>query len=366
MKYLSIIIFLGTLLNSCTQSETIQAPGEVASDAITLTSEQVKANNIKIGQLPKGLVYHKIKATGRMDVPPNNSLDVSVPITAYVKSINVLPGDVVTKGQILAVLNHPSIIKIQSSYLAAKSELDYMLVDLIRKEKLTSSSTVSAREYEALKAQKAAAESTLSAIEADLDRMGIDSRSITPDNITNRLIITAPISGTVTEVFAKVGALVNPDVSIININNRDHQHVELQVYQTDIPKLELGMDVEIKLPKGDDTFKGEVFLINGTLNSETLATNVHVHPEEHFPKLARHSVVFAEVIYGVDSGYVMSSSELIRQGDRYFVFVKDGDGFSKEVVEVGHDDGDNALILGPQNLLDRQFVISGSYYLNGI
>ncbi|MEO9477685.1 MAG: efflux RND transporter periplasmic adaptor subunit [Cyclobacteriaceae bacterium] len=366
MKYLSIIFFLGTLLISCTQSETTQASGEVTSDKVTLTSEQVKSNNIKLGQLPKGLVYHKIKATGRMDVPPNNSLDVSVPISAYVKSINVLPGEVVTKGQTLAVLNHPSIIKMQSSYLAAKSELDYVSADLIRKEKLTSSSTVSAREYEALKAQKAAAESTLSAIVADLNRMGISPHSITPENITNRLNISAPISGTVTEVFAKVGALVNPDASIININDRDHQHVELQVYQTDIPKIGLGMGVEIKLPKGNNTFKGTVFLINGTLNNETLATNVHVHPEENFPKLARHSVVFAEVIFGVDSGYVMSSSELIRQGDRYFVFVKDGDGFSKEEVEVGHDDGVNILILGPQDLLDKQFVISGSYYLNGI
>jgi|GEM_PF-6220742 len=366
MKNIINILLAVTLLASCTKSAPEQTEEVAVSDAIVLTDDQLAFNQIKTGKLAQGELYHVVKATGTVNVPPNSSLKLSTPIEAYVSKIMVLPGDWVEKNQPVAELTHPSIAQTQKEYLTVKAQLEFIKKDIQRKSELLEGKSVSQRTFDQLKSEEVNMQTQLKSLESELQRLGINKNNLTEASVTQTMKLRAPISGVITEVFSKTGEHLATANFILSILNNDHEHIELQIFQEDLGKMAKGMNVRLRLPGVNELYQGKVFLINTQLNQETLSANVHVHPDEEWPHLPINAVVFAEVIYQVDSGLSLPSSEIIREGVANFVFVKTPEGFVKREVQVGFNDGQNVQIIGPKDVLKADVVLKGNYYLNGV
>ena len=80
MKQLMIIILMGLLLTACNNQkaeEPVALP--VNENLITLTDTQIKNANIEIGKIEQKQISSILKVNGRIDVPPQNMISVSVP-----------------------------------------------------------------------------------------------------------------------------------------------------------------------------------------------------------------------------------------------------------------------------------------------
>src|SRR5690606_23106662 len=111
------------LLMSC-NSEKPSEPSEEEAHAheaipreIHLTEQQVAARDIKIDSLPLRNFSEFISVNGQLQVPPQHEASVTAMIGANVKEIKVIEGDPVKQGQVLATIQHPDLIRIQTSYL---------------------------------------------------------------------------------------------------------------------------------------------------------------------------------------------------------------------------------------------------------
>jgi len=75
--------------------------------------------------------------------------------------------------------------------------------------------------------------------------------------------IAAPINGVVTEINAHEGELVSTGMSIAVVSDIENAWIEVQVKETDLEKITLGQNVEVKVPSySKETFKGKVVRIN--------------------------------------------------------------------------------------------------------
>ncbi|WP_066505439.1 HlyD family secretion protein [Abyssisolibacter fermentans] len=75
--------------------------------------------------------------------------------------------------------------------------------------------------------------------------------------------IKAPINGVVTEINADEGELVSTGMSIATVTDLQNTWVEVKVKETDLQKISLGQEVNIKIPSySNDVFKGSVVRIN--------------------------------------------------------------------------------------------------------
>ncbi|MBK8655364.1 MAG: efflux RND transporter periplasmic adaptor subunit [Haliscomenobacter sp.] len=101
---------------------------------VELTKEQFEAVDIQLGKIEKQNIKTSIKASGHLEVPPQNKAEVSTFIGAVVKSIAVLEGSKVQKGQRLAVLEHPDFIKLQEEYITAKSNFSFLEQEFLRQK----------------------------------------------------------------------------------------------------------------------------------------------------------------------------------------------------------------------------------------
>ena len=358
-----IYIILTLIFFSCSKQET---PETILNPTgVRLTSQQETFNEIETGLLSKGPVFHRVSAVGKVELPPNYSVSLSTPISAFVGEIYILPGSKVKKGQKLVKLTHPSIVKAQEEFLSLSAANEFLTEEFERKKRLVEGNGVSIKELQLTKSELVSNQAQLTTVKENLNRLNIRWENVKLESLRNYAWLLAPFDGIVTELNVKKGDLIPDGEHAISVISREHEHIELEVFQKDINKVRDGQPVKIRLPESDKSYDGEVFLVNGELNGQSGSANIHVHPSEAFPDVPNKSVVFSEILYQIDTVFVISSNELIRQGNEFFIFIKDQDLYQKVKVNTGFNDGDYTEVKGPDHLFSSQVVLKGNYALNG-
>lgn len=139
-----IALILAFLLLGCNS----QQPGEHAKDnheqekhadqtqTVELTSRQMESVGIQTGRFSKLPLQNSVKANGILELPPQNKADVSALVSGAIRTINVIEGDKVKKGQVLALLEDPHVIDMQQDYVDASERLGYLEQEYQRKKRL--------------------------------------------------------------------------------------------------------------------------------------------------------------------------------------------------------------------------------------
>src|SRR5439155_26696280 len=66
---------------------------DLKENEISLSEEQFKSINVKLGSTETRSLGGNIKANGMLDVPPQNLVAISAPLGGFVKSTELLQGD---------------------------------------------------------------------------------------------------------------------------------------------------------------------------------------------------------------------------------------------------------------------------------
>jgi len=114
MKTSTFFIASILLLVSCS-SKNESKPVELSKEEriVLLTSAQVKNAGIETGKLEQREISSILKVNGKIDVPPQNLVSISVPLGGYLKTTQLLPGMRVNKGQVIAVIQDQQYIQLQ-------------------------------------------------------------------------------------------------------------------------------------------------------------------------------------------------------------------------------------------------------------
>jgi len=183
---------------------------------------------------------------------PGSATEGGSPITRPLRF-----GDVVEKGQLLAVLWSSALGEEKSEYIDCLSKLRLEKETLARLEELLKAQTVAERNVrearrsvESAQIAVARAERTLrswrlsdeeiAAIrkEADLVRgRKEDQRDLDRERVWARVELRAPLSGTILEVNLAVGDIVGTDTDLFKIADMQTLRVWAYVYEEDLPTL---------------------------------------------------------------------------------------------------------------------------------
>ena len=126
MKNIFIVIILTSCLFSCKSgTKTDEKAATTAENIATLTDAQIKNAGIVTGKIEQQNISSTIKVNGKIDVPPQNLVSISVPMGGYLKSTNLLEGMYIRKGQVLGIVEDKQYIQLQEDYLMAKAKISY-------------------------------------------------------------------------------------------------------------------------------------------------------------------------------------------------------------------------------------------------
>lgn len=374
MKYLKISGFaiLLALAGSACQTRPDEGdakePAAEGNEAVTvyLSPEQMELSGIVLGQPVTREIASYIECSGIIDVPPSNIRLVHSPVVGFVQQVKHLPGEHVHRGDQLASIAHPDLIRQQRGFLESAGRIPFLKKDLERKKELAAADAASGKAYEQAQSDYAVEEAHYNGLKAELDLIGINTQALEESRqVQPSIRIFTPVAGYLTKVNVNPGKLVEPSMLLFEIVDNSHVHLELQVFAKDLALLREGQKVVAAIPGSDEELHGKIHLINKAIDVEKKTANVHVHLDEEPNGLAIGTFLYARI--RTDSRQVSAVPEaaVIRSGDRSFVFIKEGEGFRKAEVETGQAD-EGFVEIKELNLREgQQIALKGAYYING-
>ncbi|RRO12522.1 efflux RND transporter periplasmic adaptor subunit [Flavobacteriaceae bacterium 14752] len=273
--FLSLFFVFGC---SSDKTQTTAAEETPHDDNIELSLAQFKAGNFKIEKADSTEFAERFKATGMIDVPPENRAEVSSFFSGFVSETHLLIGDVVQKGDLLIQLTNPDFIQQQQTFVENYNQLKYLESEYQRKQNLYKDQVVSEKVFQKAKSEFLSLSAKVKGQRRTLELMNVNVNSIINGNFSEKINIYAPISGKISKVNVSKGMHIQPSTMMMEILDTDHIHLELNVFEKDILKVHIGDTLEFKIPEmSTQTFKAFVRLVGAEINTNR-SVRVHAHP----------------------------------------------------------------------------------------
>lgn len=335
-----------------------------------LSPEQISALKIKYGHIEKRNLNNVIKANGYLDVPPQNKAVISSMITGYVRKINFLVGSNVKKGQIMAELESMEFIDLQQQFIELSARIIFLKGEYDRQQILLDGGGASKKNYLLAEVNYKTATSNLMGLKSKLKLLGADFKSLKKGEINFKILMKAPISGSVIKMNTVIGKHVAPSEEMFEIVNPEHLHLELNVYEKDVIKVKEGQKVWFKIPSlKDKIFEGEVFLVGKSLSKDKRSINVHVHIDEEGGQFTVGMYVNASIVIDNAPALTLPITAVVIDGANEYIFKKgvstsEGTIFIKyPIITNAESDGIIEVTSIGDLTLNDNIVIEGAFYL---
>jgi membrane fusion protein, heavy metal efflux system len=289
---------------------------------VTFTARQVERLQIETGPMENRPISSNISVNGILEVPPQHEAIITSIVAAHVSGITLIEGDRVKKGQVLAYLSHPDIIRLQSDYLDTYHRLALAEQELNRQQRLMDEEVGAGKTLQQTQANYRSLQATLSSQEGQLRLLGISTKQVQDGNLAERVAIRSPLDGSITAVHVKNGQSVQPETALMELINTDHIHIKLLVYEKDISRIQIGQEVDFRIRNGNKSRKAEVFSISQKFEHDSRALQVHAEIVGEHLGLIPGMYVKANIISAGDSALALPEAALIREGQSHFVFEK--------------------------------------------
>lgn len=201
----------------------------------------------------------------------------------------------------------------------------------------------------------------------DKAELGVKMAQAEMDALLIRHRVSAPISGIVTDVFAKKGVFVSPGLPLVRVAKLDRMILEIQVAETDIALVKQGQSAVVTVR----SYPSREF--SGTVKEIALSTNpgkrnFNVEIELLNPEMILKSGMFATanlIITESLDAVIVPSDALVNENGSYYVYLVNSNNRVKKVavtpritegefVEIpnGISIGDTIVIEGQNKLSD--------------
>ena len=366
----SLLLFLSaTILFSCntlTSTERhLAAPEYVTAEtSVSLTEAQAKNANIVIGKIEPRTISSKLKVNGKIDVPPQNMISVSVPMGGYLKYTKLLPGMRISRGEVIAVMEDQQYIQLQQDYLMAKSRLVFSGKEFERQKELNQSKASSDKVFQQAEADFTSAKINVKALSERLKLIGIDPDKLDETNISRSINIYSPIDGYVSEVLMNIGKYTQPSDVLFELINPTDIHLNLTIFEKDLDKILIGQKVfAYTNNQPNKKHECEIILIGKNLSADR-STEVHSHFEKYDKSLVPGMYMNAEIELNKLKVYALPEEAIVRFENKQYVFIQEKENdFTMTEVKTGNSENNFTEILSGGNLSDKIIVLKGAFTL---
>ncbi len=365
MKYSTIIISLLIGLASCTAKQKAPEKAVVPAqqNVVQLTDAQLENATIQTAPLVARKISVLLRLNGKVDVPPQNMISVSAPLGGYIKTTGLLPGMLLRKGQVLAVLEDPQYIQLQQDYLLAKSKLHFAGLEYSRQKDLNQSQASSDKVTQQAQAEVDNQRIMMNALAEKLKLININPNNLSEGNITRSVRLYSPINGSVSKVNVNIGKYVNPADVLFELIDPSDIHLNLEVYEKDISKLyQRQMLVAFTNIAPDKKYNCEIHQISRDINEQGFS-EVHCHFLNYDKTLLPGMYMNAEVKVTTASSQTLPLESIVNFEGKEYVFVQTGrQKFMMHEVKTGNQQDGYIEILN-QDLTNKNMVTKGAYTL---
>ena len=365
MKNLFIIFSVLFLITSCKNSkpeEEIKKPE--TGNTITLTEAQMNNVHIETGSIVQKEIASILKVNGRIDVPPQNMVSVSVPLGGYLKSTKLLPGLHVNKNEVIAVVEDNQYIQLQQDYLTAKAQLSLNESEYNRQKDLNASKASSGKVFQQSQSAYETQKILVKSLEEKLKLVRINPHNLSVSNISKSINVYSPIEGFVTKVNVNIGKYVTPGDVLFELVNPSDIHLNLKVFEKDLDKIFINQPlVSYTNNNPEKKYSGDVILISKDVSADGII-EVHCHFDNYDKNLFPGMYMNADIALKNKMHNVLPDEAFVRfEGKEYILENTGKNKFEMVEIEIGKNENGFTEIISDKDLSGKTIVTKGAYTL---
>ncbi len=365
VKLVSIIGIVFLVMSCSTKNETsLSVDSPLLENSVTLTPGQFKNAGIALGNLEKKSISRLLKVNGRIDVPPQNMISVSVPMGGYLKYTKLLPGMHVNKGEVIAIMEDQQYIQLQQDFLLAKARQNFTSNEFQRQKELNESKSTSDKVFQKTESDFITEKINVKSLSERLKLIGINPEQLDENSISKSINIYSPIAGYVSHVNVNIGKYTQPSEVLFELINPADIHLALTLFEKDMAKISIGQKV-IAYTNGqpDKKYECEIILIGQNLSADR-STEVHSHFEKYDKSLLPGMYMNAEIELKNNMVYALPEEAIVRYENKQYIFISQSErSYSLTEVKTGDIENGYVEIMEGETLVKKNIVVSGTYSL---
>lgn len=334
-----------------------------AEARLEMTDEMLKTIGVEILTAGPATIKSTLKLPGEIVVNPEKIVQVVPRLAGVVVAVNFEPGQVVQKGDVLAVIESQMLADLHSQFLAAQRRLG--LAQIVHdREKLLWEEKVSAKQ-DYLVAQLALNEAKIA---SDLAAEKLRALGVQPDSRLQareltRYEIHAPISGLIIARAVALGAALRDDVTIFTVADMSTVWTAVTVYPKDLNVVGVGQKASVKATAFDVEGEGIVTYITALIGGQTRTATARVILDNQDGRWHPGMFVNIELVSDeIEVPLAVSAQAIQTYRDWTVVFGRYGGYFEARPLELGRSDGKmvevlKGLVTGEQYASGNSFAI---------
>jgi cobalt-zinc-cadmium efflux system membrane fusion protein len=367
------LALLSLLLLSVSCGDVKEVPKEVAKvapvSALSVVAMPDLLKELRIGNPRMTAVTGRLQVAGRVEANESRQARISSPVGGSITRLEVVEGQNVKKGDLIAVVRSTALADAQLSFLKASSQRQLVQRAVERADRLLEAGVIGSAELQRRQADVSLAEAEYSSARDQLRVLGMSEaaiqaleRSRTVNAVTE---IYATISGTVMERHVTPGQILQAAEEICVIADLSQVWLVADVPEQSAGNLTVGKAVEAEIAAlpGERVF-GKLSFVSAIVNPETrtvLARMDLPNPDRRFKPSMLATMTLQDL---AETQMVVPDTAVVRENNQEYVFLQIGpNSFVLHKVELGSEYGSVRVVTsGLQK--DDNIVLDGAFHLN--
>jgi membrane fusion protein, heavy metal efflux system len=330
---------------------------------IRISQEQIDNLDIKVAALNASHQVPLFFAPAKVVVPADKEVLISSSQPGLVAQLPVNIGDRVSKGQLLAQLNSPSLVGLQQAFLTANNDLNLYSLEQRRDQKLWQEGAIAERRWQETQMMHGNKSAKADEARQLLALAGMSAAEIKQLAQTHKLddclTVRSPINGVVLERLATLGARLDIQAPLYRIADLSELWLEINVPQERLNSLHLGDQVRLE----NSDIAAKLTLLGQSVNRDNQTVLARAVIDGKSSGLRVGQNVNVQVMQNsTETGFKVPNTAIAQNEGHAYVFVRNGEGFAVTEVTVSGKQDAESLISGPLTG-NEQIAIKGAVAL---
>ena len=300
----------------------VEAPHEEApADVVELTDDQLRIGAVSLGKVEYRNLGQLLQVNGRLAAPAQSQVAITALQGGFVRSLPLLPGQPVRKGQVLAHIENPDLVQFQQDYAENHSRLTYLDAEYARQKELSEQNVSALKVFQQTSSERNQVRSRLAGLAQRLRLVGLSPQAALDGKFSATYVVTAPVSGIVTDVPATVGQYVQPADVMARLTSSQGLYAELTVFEKDLPQIREGQRLSIRLNnEGGRERGGRITYINRAIEADR-SVRVVARLDQPDARLAPNTFLKASLDLGDSRVTALPEAAIVSAEGKDYIFI---------------------------------------------
>jgi cobalt-zinc-cadmium efflux system membrane fusion protein len=249
----------------------------------------------------------------------------------------------------------------QQDYLVTSSQLELAEQELKRQTLLSRDSVNPRKSLERAQSEVSTLRIQRKGLAEKLALLNIKASSLSESTLSRSVTLTSPIDGYVTSIAVNIGSYIQPNTPVLQVVDTDHMHIELAVFERDVPQLTVGDTVVVRITNSPDSVRMATVKLVGKEVRSDRTVPVHAHLIKHDATLTPGTSLSATLHSRPRTAWVVPEDAILRDGKLTFIFTGTPDRLIRHSVQTGISSNGFIELINPNaELLKQQVLVQGA------